>query len=578
MWNLVADGTREGEIFLALFRKLEAERAALGGQVFDVLGKVFDERPLRELLIEAIRYGDQPEVRDRLRLAVEGALDRDHLRDLLEERALARDAMDASQVRRIREDMERAAARRLQPHFIAAFFIEAFRLLGGTIREREPRRFEITHVPAVIRSRDRLVGVGEPVLQRYERITFEKDLISVPGKALASFVCPGHPLLDATIDLVLERYRDLLKNGAILVDPDDDGDAPRVLLYLEHAIQDARTDRAGNRRVVSRQLQFVEIDSTGQGRSAGYAPYLDYRPITDDERRMLESELSSAWTRTDLEAMAMEYAVSELVPRHLSEVRARKEELVDRTVAAVKDRLTKEIAYWDHRAADLRAQEEAGRTPRLNSARARQRADELEVRLQRRMEELQQERQLSPLPPVVVGGALVVPAGLVARLSAGAGPDDLGHQAQETARIERLALEVVLETERRLGFQPVDVSSEKRGYDVESHVPGTGRLRFIEVKGRVAGARTVTVTKNEILTGLNKPDDYILAIVEVDGDDGRPWYVRQPFGREPDFGVTSVNYDLGEMLARAEDPSALDVPFPARDPVSSDSGGQVAAR
>src|SRR5581483_11326515 len=214
-WNLVADGTREGEIFLALFRKLEAERAALGGQVFDVLGKVFDERPLRELLIEAIRYGDQPEVRDRLRLAVEGALDRDHLRDLLEERALARDAMDASQVRRIREDMERAAARRLQPHFIAAFFIEAFRLLGGTIREREPRRFEITHVPAVIRSRDRLVGVGEPVLQ---------------------------------------RYRDLLKNGAILVDPDDDGDAPRVLLYLEHAIQDARTDRAGNRRVVSRQL------------------------------------------------------------------------------------------------------------------------------------------------------------------------------------------------------------------------------------------------------------------------------------------------------------------------------------
>lgn len=60
--------------------------------------------------------------------------------------------------------------------------------------------------------------------------------------------------------------------------------------------------------------------------------------------------------------------------------------------------------------------------------------------------------------------------------------------------------------------------------------------------------------KNEILTGLNKPEDFILAIVEVDGDTGRPWYVRQPFGREPDFGVTSVNYDLGELLARAEEP------------------------
>ena len=70
----------------------------------------------------------------------------------------------------------------------------AFRQLGGTIREREPRRYEITHVPAAVRSRDRLIGTREPVLPRYERITFQKDLISVLGKPLAAFVCPGHPL------------------------------------------------------------------------------------------------------------------------------------------------------------------------------------------------------------------------------------------------------------------------------------------------------------------------------------------------------------------------------------------------
>ena len=108
--------------------------------------------------------------------------------------------MDATEVRKIREDMERAEARRLQPHFIESFFLEAFRILGGSIKEREPRRFEITHVPALIRQCDRLIGIGEAILLKHERITFEKSLRAVPGQPLATFVSPGHPLLAATID------------------------------------------------------------------------------------------------------------------------------------------------------------------------------------------------------------------------------------------------------------------------------------------------------------------------------------------------------------------------------------------
>ncbi len=120
LWNLVAEGTREGDVFATLFKKLEREREALGGRVFDVLGKVtFGDRPLRELLVEAIRYGDRPEVRERLHEVVEGALDTEQLRRLLEDEQLARDAMDARQVRQIREDMERAEAQRLQPHYVA---------------------------------------------------------------------------------------------------------------------------------------------------------------------------------------------------------------------------------------------------------------------------------------------------------------------------------------------------------------------------------------------------------------------------------------------------------------------------
>ncbi len=113
----------------------------------------------------------------------------------------------------------------------------------------------------------------------------------------------------------------------------------------------------------------------------------------------------------------MEYAAIHLVPEHLNELRRRKEELIDKTKAAVQDRLTKEINYWDHRAAQLREQEQAGKVnAKLNSALARQRADELTARLQKRLVELDQERKLSPLPPVVLGGALIIPVGLLRRL------------------------------------------------------------------------------------------------------------------------------------------------------------------
>ncbi len=127
--------------------------------------------------------------------------------------------------------------------------------------------------------------------------------------------------------------------------------------------------------------------------------------------------------------------------------------------------------------------------------------------------------------------------------------------ALDTQASAARARAIVMEIERNLGFEPFDREVEKLGYDIESRVFGTGRLRFLEVKGRVSGADTVTVTKNEILTSLNKPDDFILALVEfLGGDAHRVRYLRHPFHREPDFGVTSVNYDFAELLARAEAP------------------------
>ena len=246
LWNLIAEETREGDVYHTLLEKLEEARRALGGQVFDVLGKVqFEGKPLRDLLLEAIRYGERPEVQARLTQAVSDAFDQGQVQDLLSESALVQDSMDTSQVLKIREEVERAEARRLQPHYVESFFIEAFRRLGGRMTEREPRRYQVNHVPVQVRERDRLIGLGEPVLQRYERITFEKSLMAPPGQPAAAFVCPGHPLLDATIDLTIERHRSVLRQSSVLVDDNDSSDRPRVLMYLEHSIQDGSRTRSG---------------------------------------------------------------------------------------------------------------------------------------------------------------------------------------------------------------------------------------------------------------------------------------------------------------------------------------------
>ena len=561
LWNLVAEETREGDVYRRLLEKLEEARRALGGQVFDVLGKlVFEGRPLRDLLIDAIRYGERPEVRARLTQVVEQALDRRQLQDLLEDRALSPDSMDVSEVRRIREDMERAEARRLQPHYIKAFFVEAFRRLGGTIREREAERFEISNVPNSVRARDRLIGVREVISPRYERAVFEKALIAPAGQPPAAFLCPGHPLLEATLDLTLERHRDLLRRGTVLVDDNDLGTQPRVLFYLEHAIWDASQLASGERRTISKRMLYVEIDASGEARHLQYAPYLDYRPLREGEPG-LEDILrrpECAWVDRHVEAKAVGHAVAHVVPEHLAEVRDRKLGLLEKTEAAVKERLVKEITYWDNRANQLQIQEQAGKVnAKLNSGEARKRADALQGRLEKRLAEIKLERQISPLPPVILGGLLVVPRGLIASMTGERGAD--ATTAVDTQAAAARARAIVMEIERNLGFEPEDVELKKVGYDVESRVPGTGRLRFIEVKGRMAEADHFTVTKNEILTALNKPEDFVLAIVEfLNEHEHRVHYVREPFSRSgitTDFNGASVNFPLAEMIARGSIPS-----------------------
>lgn len=555
LWNLVAADTREGEVYARLLEKLEAAREALGGRVYDVLGELFEGTALKDLLVQAIQYGERPDVKAKLFEAVDGAVDQQHLLELLQRRSLTNETMPAAKVQEIRLDMERAEAQRLQPHHIQSFFIDAFKRLGGQIKQREDGRFEVTHVPISIRERDRQIGTASPVQKKYERICFEKSKVN--QQPVATFVCPGHPLLEAVISLVREQYDHLMKQGAVLVDDTDNDTDLTAVFLLEHAVQDGRPTSTGKPHIISERLQFAAVDKSGTATNAGIAPHLNLRPATQEELALVADKLDEGWLRQDLEKAAVRFATMELAQVHVSEVKSRRLPEIAKVEQEVKARLKKEINFWDNRAAELREDEIAGKKTRLNWQNASRRAEDLSDRLKRRMELLEKEKFISAQPPRVRGGMLVIPKGLLdARKSTTAQVPQFAESAEARREIELKAMEAVMAAERALGNEPKDVSAQKVGYDIASYSPSTHHLRFIEVKGRVDGADTVMLTRQEIITSLHEPQKFILAIVQIEAGFARePRYVRGALqDHEPSFEHTAVQFDLRKLLERALPP------------------------
>jgi hypothetical protein len=347
-----------------------------------------------------------------------------------------------------------------------------------------------------------------------------------------------------------------MRQGAILVDPADDGEDPHLLFLLTHEI------KSGDDHVLSKRLQFVRVAPDGSVTFAGWAPHLDLEPLPSADRGLLKDVLTAPWIRADQEQRALALAATTLVPEHFQEVSERRFAHVDKTLAAVHERLTKEINFWSDRWLKLKEDQDAGKDVRLNLENARRTVADLGSRLDNRKKELQSMRHVTSSTPVALGGALVIPAGLLRRLRGEPSAEDgtaFSTDPVARARIEKLAMDAVRRAEEARGCRVVDVSSQKCGWDITSYPPATdGKqpdARHIEVKGRVAGASTVTITRNEMLYALNQADKFLLAIVlvnEHDAIDG-PHYLRNSFVAEPGWGVSSVNFDIKSLLERREE-------------------------
>ena len=547
LWNLVADDTREGQVFTRLLEKMEAQRTAYGGRLFDVLGDAFNDQPLSKLLMEAIRYGDDPARRAELERVVDAEIAKG-TEDLLRERALARESLTPHQLNLLRRQMDEARARRLQPYYIELFFRDAFKRFGGRISRREQGRYEIPNVPATIRTRQR-PGAVIPIATRYERTTFEPDCVDADDARRAELLAPGHPLMDTVLDATIESHRNALESGTLLFDPTDPGTEPRLIVALTAEIVD------GTGTVVSKRFEFVTLAGTGGAMLAGAAPYLDLQPLPAQARPAAQSALTGDWLKTGVEQLATSWAVTNAQPQHLEEVREQLLPLIEKTRAAVRQRLVQQINFLDAEAARLRDAQSSGKTGRSRKNRQSPdrlevRARDLEARLERRTDQLDAEAQLAARPPSVVGAALVIPAGLVA------GP--IATYAKETAGIERRAVDAALAAERALGREPIEMPHNNTGYDIHSTTP-EGESVFIEVKGRIAGAEDVTITLNEVLLGKNVPAAHRLVLVEVSPDGtehDRLRYIAEHFRsiNLGDLAATDVRLNWAKTWAKGTPP------------------------
>ncbi|WP_028926256.1 helicase-related protein [Pseudonocardia acaciae] len=538
LWNLVASNTREGAVFTRLLLKIEEMRKAYGGKVFDVLGEAFTETPLRDLLIDAIQYGERPDIRAKMHQVIDASIG-DGVKELLEERALAADHLAEADLAALRAAMDEARARRLQPHYIELAFKTAFVRLGGRIAKREHGRYEIANVPAHLRD-----GKHGPIATRYDRVTFDLAYVAPDeGQVRADLIAPGHPLHDAVMDHAVTRFGHTLSAGTVLVSPTLD--EPQVLVGVIEEVVDATAAS------VSRRFGYALVDGVGTVTPAGPAPYLDC--VAAPETPAVAAARALPWL-ADAEDKAMSWIIVNQLPRHLAEVQPRRLAELTKTRDLVMTRLSFESERLLLDAAVALEREEKGEKPKESSESLNRKAVELDVRLRRRLELLDRQALMSTKPPRILTAALVLPIGMLESDL----PDRVPIHAKETKVVERRGIDLVMARERSLGRRPVEQAINNKGFDILSTAPN-GETYRIEVKARIDGAKDFFVTHNEVMTGKNAVPRYRLALVRVDPRGPRHDEVRyldDPFATTDlgNFEATGIRGDWARTWARATVP------------------------
>ncbi|MSW64031.1 MAG: DEAD/DEAH box helicase [Actinobacteria bacterium] len=386
LWNLVATNTREGEVFSRLLEKIEEQREAYGGKVFDVLGKSFADTPLRDLLVEAIRYGEHPDTRARMRDVIDTSVS-DGLAELLAERALVTEQLHGADLLAIQSEMDGAMVRRVRWTDLERVWTTAFARIGGRAVRRERGRYEVLHVPPRIRG-----SASAPLHPAYDRVTFDPQLVDIVGSQPAQLLGPGHPLLDTVLSQALEHVGGALRHGAVVRSAWVS--EPTLLLGVEQTVVD------GEDLVLDRRFDYFSLDHSGRVAPAGADPFDGCTPV---EPSVVAGIVSAPWLQ-NAEATLVTAVVTAGLADHVEALGRRRREDLTRQRQLVHDRLSSEIKRYEKLAV------EAGLVGgRESSEGLLQKAADLRNRLEARSRRLDLQMHVTAKPPRVLAAAIIAP-------------------------------------------------------------------------------------------------------------------------------------------------------------------------
>lgn len=537
--NFVTPATREGRVLQKLFERIKSIEEDLDplrtGKVFNVLGDVFPANQLERMVREMYARNLTEDV---IKSRIVEEVDRDRFRRITNStlEGLAKRELNLGAL--VGKSAE-ARERRLVPEVIEDFFVQAGPLAGVHPKETRPG----AHVYRVGRLPRTLLPIGERLEPRfgklgreYNQTVFDKALL---GKnPTAEWVTPGHPLFETVREDVLDRVRDDLQRGSVFYDLNCK--EPYLLDLFCASVKDGR----GNH--LHRKLFVVQIERGGLAVIKQPTVFLDLALAPDGTLAPSDDGLPD---RSRIEQALIELALN---PFQV-EIAAGRCREIDTIAHHVEISLNEMIHRQSLRHADLAdAYEKAPEVP-LNAANLKtseDRLDELNGRLERRQDELQQERQCTIGDIMHVGRAWVLPH--PERTAPGVAP------MVRDEEIERKAVDFVTKLLEDLGWQVESVEKDNRGFDliarkVHPEDPKTAiEVRFVEVKGRVAVGE-VALTSNEYKTAERLKKDYWLYVVFNCGTKPEAHAVQDParLGWEPLVKIEHYHVSANEVLRGA---------------------------
>lgn len=510
VFNLVAIDTREGQVLLMLFKKLDEIRKAMGSdKVFDVLDEVLYNQNLSQLMMEAAANARSI---DEILKELDIKVDEEYISKIKENlgESLATRYIDYT---RIKEMAQIAREHRLIPEYTENFFKKAFLKMEGKFRERKDGFLAIEAIPFAMRSLaedDTFRKTYGDLLKRYPKVTFDKEIAFKNPDA--EFICFGHPLFEAMMDFIDQRFSDSLLTGATFIDPE--GFLDGYIIFYEGEIKD------GNSAVAGKRLFSFYVQ----------------------DQRVISFPASIIWDLAEADKPTEQVADIETIKKisnitAIRELEQYKQELLKerKRQAEIKQKygyksLEHLILKLDGDLISLLARKEAGENVDLAIRNKEERKANYEKALEELKIQIEKEKSLTMSMPRFKGIIRVLPQ------------SNVESDMRNDPEVERIGMQIAMEFEMKQKRIPQDVSAQNLGFDIRSLDPVTKAIRYIEVKARSRTA-SVSLTPNEWFKALRFKDDYYLYAVMNTSAEPQLYVIQNPaLLLKPDEKVQTVRY------------------------------------